>query len=92
MKIGIEAHTLEGGRTGVGRVLINILRQWDSFNLPSDLEFILYFKKEIPDDLRLKKPNFKKRLLKAPFNLQSNALFRHYSVHKEATKDKLDIL
>jgi len=31
MKIGIEAYTLERNRTGVGRVLINILRQWDNF-------------------------------------------------------------
>lgn len=95
MKIGIEAHTLEKGRTGVGRVLINILRQWDNFNpsideagLPSNLEFILYFKKEIPNDLGLKKSNFKFKLL----NTKSNALFRHYYVCKEATKDKLDIL
>ena len=91
MKIGIDAHNLEGQRTGVGRVLFNLFKQWNYFNLPN-LEFILYFKKEIPDDLRLKKPNFKKRILKAPFNLQSNALFRHYSLHNEATKDKLDIL
>jgi len=88
MKIGIEAHTLEGGRTGVGRVLINILRQWDNFNLPSNLKFILYFKKEIPDDLGLKKLNFEFKLL----NTKSNALFRHYSLCLEATKDKLNIL
>ena len=92
MKIGIEAYTLEGNRTGVGRVLINILRQWDNFKLPLDLELILYFKKEIPNDLELKKSNFKYKLLKAPLGIQSNALYRHYSLCLEATKDKLDIL
>jgi len=88
MKIGIEANSLEGGRTGVGRVLINILRQWDSFDLPENLELILYFKNQIPDDLKLTKPNFKYKLL----NTKSNALFRHWSVCWQATKDKLDIL
>jgi len=88
MKIGIEAYTLEGRRTGVGRVLINILRQWDNFDLPANLELILYFKKEIPNDLRLKKSNFKFKLL----NTRSNALFRHYYMYREAVKDKLDIL
>ena len=88
MKIGIEAHILEGNRTGVGRVLINILQQWNNFDLPNNLELILYFKKEIPEDLKLTKSNFKFKLLKT----KSNALFRHYFLCKEATKDKLDIL
>lgn len=88
MRIGIEAHNLEGNRTGVGRVLINILRQWDNFDLSADLEFVLYFKKEIPNDLGLTKSNFKYKLL----NTKSNALFRHWSVCWQATKDKLDIL
>jgi len=86
MRIGIEAHTLEGGRTGVGRVLINILRQWDNSS-PADLEFILYFKKQIPDDLGLS-DRFEKKLL----NSKSNAWFRHVSVCWRATRDKLDIL
>ncbi len=92
MKIGIEAYILEGNRTGVGRVLINILRQWDDFDLPLDIEFILYFKEEIPNDLGLKKSNFKYKLLKKPLGIKSNALYRHYSLYLEATKDKLDIL
>ncbi|MAF20807.1 MAG: hypothetical protein CMI55_03950 [Parcubacteria group bacterium] len=88
MRIGIEVHDLEGQRTGVGRVLINILRQWDNFDLPHDLRIILYFKQEIPDDLGLKKPNFEFKLL----NTKSNALFMHWSVCWQAYKDKLDLL
>lgn len=88
MKIGIEVHDLEGKRTGVGRVLINILKQWDNFDLPNDLKIILYFKKEIPNDLGLKKTNFEYKLL----NTKSNALFLHWSVCWRAYKDKLDIL
>ena len=92
MKIGIEAHNLEGKRTGVGRYLINLLKQWDKFNLPSDLKFILYFKKEIPDDLELPDSIFVRKLLKAPFGLRSHALFMHYLLPKAAKKDKVDIL
>jgi len=88
MKIGIEADKLEGNRTGVGRVLVSILQQWDRFDLPADLELILYFKSEIPDDLGLTKPNFRYKLL----GTKSNALFRHYSLCWQAFKDKLDIL
>ncbi|MBL7154969.1 MAG: glycosyltransferase family 4 protein [Candidatus Portnoybacteria bacterium] len=92
MKIGIDAHDLEGRPTGVGRVLINLLREWAKFKLPNDLKFILYFKKEIPDDLELSDFIFVKKLLKAPFNLQSNAFFIHYLLPRAAKKDKVDIL
>ena len=51
MIIGIDGHNLEGRRTGVGRYLINLLKEWAKFDLPQGLKFTLYFKKEIPDDL-----------------------------------------
>ena len=86
MKIGIEAHNLEGQPTGVGRYLINILQQWSKFDLPTDLKFILYFKKEIPDlDLS---NSFEKKLLHS----NSNAFFIHYLLPQAAKKDKVDIL
>ena len=96
MIIGIDAHSLEGKRTGVGRVLINLLKQWNSFN--NDLRFILYFKKEIPE-LNLSN-KFEKKLLNPPALLckalragsNSNALFMHYYLPKEAKKDKINIL
>ena len=99
MTIGIDAHNLEGRRTGVGRVLINLLKEWSKFDLPEDLprnkaglKFILYFKKEIPDDLNLSDSIFSKKILQAPFSWQSNALFTHYLLPKAAKKDKIDIL
>jgi len=92
MKIGIDAHDLEGRPTGVGRVLINLLREWSKFKLPNDLKFILYFKREIPDDLELPDSLFEKKLLRAPFNFQSNTLFMHRLLPKAAKKDKVDIL
>jgi len=90
--IGIDAHYLEGQRTGVGRYLINLLLNWAKFDLPNDLKFILYFKKEIPKDLDLSDSLFKKKLLQAPFGLQSNAFFIHYLLARTAQKDKVDIL
>lgn len=91
MIIGIDAHSLEGKRTGVGRYLVNLLVQWDKLE-QKDIKFILYFKKEIPQDLSLTKDFFKKRILEAPANLQSNALFIHYLLPQAAKKDKIDIL
>ena len=49
MKIGINCHNLEGQRTGVGRYLANLLREWES---QTDAEFFLYFKNVIPEDVR----------------------------------------
>ena len=92
MIIGIDAHNLEGQRTGVGRVLINLLKEWSKFNLPRDIKFILYFKKEIPIDLDLPNSIFNKKILQPPFKIQSNALFTHYLLPKAAKKDKIDIL
>jgi len=86
MIIGIDAHSLEGKRTGVGRVLINLLNQWNEFNLSVNIKFILYFKKEIPE-LNLS-DKFEKKLI----NSNSNALFMHYCLPKKAKKDKVDIL
>ena len=88
MIIGIDAHSLEGKRTGVGQVLINLLKQWNNFDLSADIKFILYFKQEIPSDLELKKSNFEFKLL----NTKSNALFMHWSICWQAFRDKLDIL
>ncbi len=86
MKIGIDAHSLERQPTGVGRVLMNLLQQWNNFDLPPDLKFFLYFKKEIPElDLS---DAFEKKLLDS----NSNAFFAHYLLPRAAKKDKIDLL
>lgn len=76
MKIGIDAHSLEENRTGVGRYLFNLLKYWPKQDV------ILYFKKKIPDDI----PNGK------VLNTNSNALFMHYYLPRAAKRDKIDIL
>jgi len=92
IKIGIDAHNLEGRRTGVGWYLFNLLKQWNRFALPREIKFILYFKKEIPVDLNLSVDFFEKKILKAPFSLQSNAFFLHWSLMRAAQKDRIDVL
>ena len=76
MKIGIDAHSLEENRTGVGRYLFNLLKYWPKQDI------ILYFKKKVPDDI----PNGK------VLNTNSNALFMHWFLPRAAKRDKIDIL
>ncbi len=75
MTIGIDAHNLEGNRTGVGRYLFNLLKIWSQSDFRDfyhtsehrknfSLKFILYFKDEIPEDLP-KSDLFEEKLLNA---------------------------
>lgn len=91
MLIGIDAHNLEGKRTGAGRYLFNLLKEWDKTlsakrESPS-VKFILYFKDEIPQDMP-KSDLFEYKLLK----VRSNAKFTHWDLPRAAAKDKADIL
>jgi len=82
MVIGIDAHSLEGKRTGVGRVLFNILKEWEK---SQGVRFILYFKDWIPDDI----PEiFEKKLLKTG----STAKFIHWNLWRAVKRDKIDVL
>ncbi len=85
MIIGIEARSLEGERTGVGRYLFNLIKLW-SAGQPA-AKFILYFKNEIPEDLP-QSEFFESRLLK----VKSTAKFIHWNLPRAAEKDKVDIL
>jgi glycosyltransferase involved in cell wall biosynthesis len=84
MKIGIDAHNLEGKRTGMGRYLSNLLREWSK--LSAGQKFILYFKDRIPDDIP-KSDNFESRILKS----KSTAFFMHCLLPKAAEKDGVDL-
>ena len=94
MLIAIDAHNLEGSRTGVGVYLFGILNEWKKMyelGRLSDIDFLLYFKKEIPEDI-LKMKSFNMKILKAPFGVQSNTLFTQWLVGRAAKKDKADLL
>ena len=54
MTIAIDARSLEGQKTGVGRYLINLLEYWKD---EKDIRFILYFQNSIPKDKILKSQN-----------------------------------
>jgi len=85
MLIGIDAHNLEGKRTGVGRYVFNLLNEWSKAD--SGVRFILYFKNEIPADVP-KSNNFEYRLLK----IGSTAKFMNWDLGRAAKQDRVDIL
>lgn len=87
MLIGIDAHNLEGKRTGVGRYLFNLLKIWTTLSKESNFKFILYFKDEIPADLP-QSELFERKLLK----VGSTTKFTHWDLPRVATKDKVNIL
>lgn len=89
MTIGIDARSLEENQTGVGRYLLNLLENWAC---QTRHRIILYFKKEIPKIGILEKPCYVKKLLRPPFNINSNVLFQHFLLPKQALEDKTDIL
>jgi len=88
--IGVDAHNLEGNRTGAGRYLFNLLQEWKIANCKSqiaDCKFILYFKDEIPSDLP-QSELFESKLS----NVSSTAKFIHWDLWCAAKNDKVDIL
>jgi len=90
MIIGIDTHNLEGNRTGVGRYLFNLLREWSKLSSKFKVQsskFMLYFKHEIPTDIP-KSDLFEFKLLK----VSSTAKFMHWDLPRAAKKDKIDIL
>lgn len=86
MLIGVDARNLEGKRTGVGRYVFNLLREWNGLR-PVGVKFVLYFKNNVPADLP-RSSLFGVRILKT----RSNAKFTHWDLPRAAEKDKVDIL
>ncbi|MFY9457923.1 MAG: glycosyltransferase family 1 protein, partial [Candidatus Spechtbacterales bacterium] len=102
MKIGIDCHNLEGQRTGVGRYLWNLLNEWAK---STEAEFFLYFKNEIPEDIKSLVQVDKgfeythdRENIQIPkwnfrlLNGKSNAIFKHWLLPRAAAKDKVDVL
>ncbi len=103
MLIGIDVHNLEGRRTGVGRYVFNLLKEWSNMDLRQfcrtteydrivkdelkPVKFYLYFKDEIPADIP-KSELYEYKLLK----VGSNAKFTHWDLPRAAAKDRVDIL
>ena len=106
MKIGIDCHNLEGQRTGVGRYLWNLLQEFNRTGSdPVRLEFFLYFKSEIPQDIQklvkdgesFEYSHDRENIQIGKWNLRilnsnSNAIFKHWLLPKMARQDNVDIL
>jgi len=90
MVIGIDAHNLEGKRTGVGRYLANLLQQWSKFEIQNNLRFILYFHKKIPDDEFLQSPIFEKKLLRF-WPKPSFLIYFLFLLPRAFKKDRVDL-
>ncbi len=89
MLIGIDAHNLESKKTGVGRYVFNLLKEWQSTVNSQQLtvKFILYFKDEIPTDIP-QLESFERKLL----NVSSTVKFMNWDLPRAARKDKVDVL
>lgn len=95
MKIGIEGHALEQPRWGLGHTISNFLEVFGKNpELSKDIEFYLYFHKQIPDFDFLKHPKIKLRLIRPPLlkNLVSLNVFYHILLPFAAKKDKIDLM
>ena len=96
MKIGIDCHNLEGQRTGVGRYLANLLREWNGLTphrgfATAGLQFFLYFKNSIPEDIHKLSQHTTDRTLRN-LNAKSNAIFKHWLLPRAVARDGIDVL
>ena len=96
MRIAIDCHNLEGNRTGVGRYLWNVLREWYKLtgSDPVSLELFLYFKNEIPKDLdAMDRPYMERRESHIRvLDAGSNAVYKHLRLPLAVFRDKADVL
>lgn len=89
LRIGIDARELEGRRTGVGRYLFNLLREWSEIAPQND--YILFFKRNIPDDQLFKKGCFSKRLFNLPRLLDKNIIWEQIYLPLRLMKGKCNL-
>lgn len=87
MRIAIDARSLEGNKTGVGRFLENLLKFWGT---DKSVEFVLYFQKSIPKEDFLKSENFKVKVIGNLFGFYSNFVFQHFLLPLHLKKNKVD--
>lgn len=90
--IGVDAHNLEGNRTGVGRYLENLLREFTEIpDIEKKVRFTLYFKKDIPSDDFLKNPIYKVHSLRNRFK-SSFMLYFLALLPFNAWRDKVNVM
>ena len=94
LKIGIECHSLEKEKFGVGQTLLQFLKSVsenaEMTNPPWQIRFVLYFNKRIPQDPILDSPLFEKKLLRFPLLPPSFSIFYHILLPIAYLRDHLD--
>jgi len=88
LHIGIDAHHLEGSRTGVGRYLENILRHLIGH---TPHRYTLYFKDALSNDGFLSKPGVRASVLPKVLGRLSTALFQHVALLRALKQDRPDV-
>ncbi|MCX5776380.1 MAG: glycosyltransferase family 1 protein [Candidatus Firestonebacteria bacterium] len=87
MRIGIDASSIEGESTGVGRYLLNLLNELAVLDRKN--EYFLFFKSSaIPEGLTAQ-ANFKRIIVRPLVN--SGFIWRNHYLHRAAYKVKPDI-
>lgn len=92
LHIGIDGHNLEAERTGVGRYLENLLKEFAKMpELKNQVRFTIYFKDKVPEDDFLKDSLFTLRSL-ATKPRSSFALYFPFLLPWNARRDRVDVL
>lgn len=89
LRIGIDARELEGGRGGVGRYLMNLLREWA--DMAPENHYALFFMQNMPDDPILKRKCFSRSLLLLPEFLRRNIIWEQIYLPIFLKKERLDL-
>lgn len=89
MRVGIDARSLEGERTGVGRYLSALLLEWKKA-AKNDVEFWLYFRNTVPNDIA-HEPRFRAVVLPKVLGRTSNALFVHCAIPRAFKRDRITV-
>jgi len=90
LRIGVDAHSLEGLRTGArGRYLLSIVKEWAEMDTGDD-QFFLYFQKNIPSWDFLRHEKFVKKILKGPLGISGFTLYYNVFLPRAAGRDKVD--
>ena len=90
-RVGIECEQLEGTRFGVGHTLAKLLETIAKIpNVEKEFRFVLYFKKEMPNDAFLLNPLFETHILTGGAIPTSFNIFYHILLPIRYWQDKLD--
>jgi glycosyltransferase involved in cell wall biosynthesis len=89
MRIGIDARCLEGKRTGEGRYLVNLLKQWS--NDSPENEYLLYFRLECAKDDFLEQECFSLKRLIVKIKPRE-LIWQHVCLPRQVRADNIDVL